>query len=93
MIRTDKLGATSVIRALGLKPSYEPLINYFRSGAWKLHNMEESWANYVKRNVPDLLDINGAAILTGDSIKVAKEGKRMAGVKRLHQESENASKP
>jgi len=92
MIRTDKLGATSIIRALGLKPSYEPLINYFRSEAWKLRSMENNWAAYVKRNVPDLLNIDGAAILAGDSIKVAKEGKRMAGVKRLHQESENTSK-
>ena len=93
MIRTDKLGATSVIRALGLKPSYEPLINYFRSEAWKLRNMENSWAAYVKRNVPDLIDIGGAAVLAGDSIKIAKEGKRIAGVKRIHQESENTSKP
>ena len=29
----------------------------------------------------------------GDGIKVGKEGRKMLGVKRLHQESEDVSKP
>jgi len=32
-------------------------------------------------------------ILIGDGVKQPKEGKKMPGVKRLHQESENSSKP
>lgn len=32
-------------------------------------------------------------ILTGDGVKQAKEGKRMPGVKKQYQESENSSKP
>ena len=92
MIREDKLGVTSVIRALGLMPKYEALIGYFRSDSWNLRSMENSWATYIKGNVPDILKVDDAAILTGDSIKIAKEGKRMAGVKRMHQDSENTSK-
>jgi hypothetical protein len=32
-------------------------------------------------------------ILIGDGVKQSKEGKKMPGVKRLHQESENSGKP
>ena len=39
-----------------------------------------------------LLTENGMPILIGDGVKQSKEGKKMPGVKRLHQESENSSK-
>jgi hypothetical protein len=32
-------------------------------------------------------------VYVGDGIKVGKEGRKMPGVKRLHQESEDVSKP
>jgi hypothetical protein len=35
---------------------------------------------------------NGMPILIGDGVKQSKEGRKMPGVKRLHQESENSSK-
>jgi hypothetical protein len=35
---------------------------------------------------------NGMPILIGDGVKQPKEGKKMPGVKRLHQESEDSSK-
>lgn len=39
-----------------------------------------------------LLVIHNRVVLVGDSMKQAKEGRRMPGVKKLHQESENVSK-
>jgi hypothetical protein len=36
---------------------------------------------------------SGMPILIGDGVKQSKEGKKMPGVKRLHQESENSGKP
>jgi hypothetical protein len=37
--------------------------------------------------------IKGQRVYVGDGIKVAKEGRKMPGVKGLHQESEDVSKP
>ncbi|WP_238403771.1 hypothetical protein [Paenibacillus paridis] len=39
-----------------------------------------------------LLYINETAVLIGDGMKQTKEARRMPGVKKLHQESENFSK-
>jgi hypothetical protein len=91
VVRFDNLGVTSIIRALGLKPTYELLDRYFRSDAWKLTELERKWWHVVADYAP-LMKHNGVAVLVGDGIKVSKEGRRMPGVKRLHQESENSSK-
>ena len=91
MIRTDNLGVTSVIRALGLRDNYDAMIDYFRSDAWKLSALEYHWWQFVSENAP-LMRYNDAVILVGDGSKVNKEGRRMPGVKRLHQESEDSSK-
>jgi hypothetical protein len=37
--------------------------------------------------------VNGRAVLVGDGLKVAKAGRKMPGVKRLHQQSESSTKP
>jgi hypothetical protein len=91
MVRFDNLGVTSIIRALGLKPKYEVLDRYFRSNAWNLTEHERKWWGVVADNAP-LLKNDGACVLVGDGIKISKEGRRMPGVKRLHQESENSAK-
>ena len=91
MVRKDDLGVTSLIRALGLKPVYEALDRFFRSDAWKLQGLEQKWRSIVATAAP-LERYKGAAVLPGDGIKVSKEGRRMPGVKRLHQESDNSGK-
>ena len=91
MIRNDNLGVTSIIRALGMRDNYDALIDYFRSDAWELRTLEYNWWQFVSENAP-LVRYNGAVILVGDGSKVNKEGRRMPGVKRLHQESEDSSK-
>jgi hypothetical protein len=92
MLRSDHLGLTSIIRDLSLSDrSYETLIHFFRSSAWSLESLRQMWLQVVRRVAP-LYSLNGAVILIGDGMKQAKEARRMPGVKKLHQESENSSK-
>ncbi|SCW87267.1 hypothetical protein SAMN04487970_10884 [Paenibacillus tianmuensis] len=44
------------------------------------------------RSTAPLLYVQESVVLVGDGMKQAKEGRRMPGVKKLHQESENSSK-
>jgi hypothetical protein len=92
MVRTDKLGVTSIIRSLGLAPIYEPLNRFFRSSAWDLVEAECAWSRFVNENAL-LYKAGGYAVLVGDGVKVSKEGKRIPAVKRMYQESETSSKP
>ena len=92
MVRTDKLGVTSVIRDLALRPeSYESMMRFFRASSWRLFSLQAAWLGIVSRQVP-LWKHQGRAVLIGDGVKQAKEGRKMPGVKRLKQESETQSK-
>lgn len=92
MIKGDGIGVTSIIRELSIDPNhYENLLHFFRSNAWSIEMLVNTWVNTVKVNAP-LLTICGWNILIGDGVKEPKEGKKMPGVKKLHQESENSSK-
>lgn len=93
MLRSDKLGVTSVIRDLGLAAgAYDCIMHFFRADSWDLKRVRERWYKTVKRNAP-LYMAEGRYVFTGDGVKQSKEGRRMPGVKRLHQESEDSSKP
>lgn len=70
---------------------YETLIHFFRSSAWSLESLRLTWLKVVKRIAP-LFHLNGRVVLVGDGMKQGKEARRMPGVKKLHQESENSSK-
>ena len=92
MIRSDKLGLTSVIRDLALRPeTYEPMLHFFRSDAWDLERVRSKWAEIVGEKFP-LFEKAGHCVLVGDGTKQAKEGRHMPGVKKLAQESETQSK-
>ena len=91
MVRHDRLGITSVIRSLFLSPQYEPMINFFRSSGWELETLVTTWCKAILEFAP-LAKVNGRTIIIGDGVKSAKEAKRMPGVKKLHQESEDSSK-
>ena len=94
MARTDDLGVTSVVRALGLDGdrSYESLLQVFRSGAADVRDLWERWVRVVGATA-DLVRVNGRALLPSDGCKVVKEGAFMPGVKRMRQESGDSSKP
>lgn len=93
MVRTDHLGVTSIIRALGLnEKKYECIINFFRSTAYSLSELRKVWYSVVLKS-GTLYQLNNRNLLIGDGTKEPKEGRYMPAVKKLFQESENACKP
>lgn len=93
IVRNDAYGVTSMIRWLSLKPAlYLTYLNFFRASSWKLEEIQQRWSRIVQSRCP-LVTIGDAFLLVGDGIKVAKEAHRMPAVKKLHQESDNSSKP
>lgn len=90
--RPDDLGITSVVRALGLEPqAYDSLDALFRACSWSAAGLVSEWEREVGAHAP-LLEFAGRPVLCSDGVKVSKEGVRMPGVKRLHQESSTSSK-
>ena len=92
-VRAEKLGVTSIVRALGLDGTYyDNLLDNLHSTGVKLDALSATWAKAVLRVFPGLVRVNGRLVLVGDGIKVGKQGRKMPGVKLLHQESESNSK-
>jgi len=93
MLNTDTTGITNIIRTLSLEPgAYDSLVHFFRSSAWNLTAVRVQWIRIVKDS-GTMFTENGVPVFVGDGVKQSKEGRRMPGVKRLHQESENSGKP
>jgi hypothetical protein len=91
--RKDLLGVTSIVRALGLEPAcYDRLLDLFHSPALDLDKLTRAWCALLFRLHPGILRVNGRPVLVGDGIKVAKAGRQMPGVKKLHQQSESNNK-
>lgn len=87
-IRKDLMGVTSIVRALGLVSAcYDRLLDFFHSPALGLDPLTRAWCGLVFRAHPGLLRVNGRPVLAGDGIKVAKAGRKMPAVKKLHQPS------
>lgn len=92
--RKDLMGVTSIVRALGLVPvCYDRLLDFFHSPALDLDKLTRLWCDLVFRVHPGILRVDGRPVLVGDGIKVAKAGRKMPGVKKLHQQSESNTKP
>ena len=93
MLRSDKLGLTSVIRDLALSPGcYDSMLHFFRASSWSLEVIRRCWFSAVMEYAP-LYREGNFHVLVGDGVKQSKEGRRMPGVKKLFQESENSAKP
>lgn len=94
-VRTEQLGVTSIIRALALNSRcYQSLLDLFQSHAVNLNKLSILWTRAVLRLFETQVErVNGKLVLLADGKKVAKQGRKMPGVKCLHQESENNSKP
>jgi hypothetical protein len=93
-VRTELLGVTSIVRALKLKPRfYNQLRENFHSSAVKLDRLCALWTQAVLRLFPQPLRVKGRWVLVGDGIKIPKCGKKMPGVKLLHQQSDSNTKP
>lgn len=92
-IKSDFLGVTSLARAVNLLPNYYTcLLNFFHSAAVDLEMLKILWAKMIFKYFDGMVRINGRCVILGDGIKVGKEGKKMPGVKWLHQSSDNNGK-
>lgn len=93
LIRPDILGVTSIIRAIGLVDFYyDRLLDFFHSPALSLEKLTTVWTGMVLRSFP-LLRFKARIVLVGDGLKVPRSGKKMPGVKKLHQQSQSNTKP
>lgn len=92
-IRIDLMGVTSIVRALGLLPiCYDRILDFLHSPALNIDILTRIWRALVFKQ-SGILRFNGRPVLIGDGIKVAKSGKKMPAVKKLHQQSESNTKP
>jgi hypothetical protein len=92
MLRSDHLGITSIVRELSLSVSaYPAMLHFFRSEGWRVEGLKYTWLKIIAAT-PLPVKEAGRYILIGDGVKQAKEGRKIPGVKRLHQESDNSSK-
>ncbi len=94
-IRSDLAGVTSLIRAVGLKGfCYDRMLDFFHSKAINLECLTRLWVSVlIKTLKPFLHTVNGRLVLLADGIKVGKTGRKMPGVKKLFQSSDNNNKP
>ena len=92
MIRSDHLGITSIVRELSLAAgAYPAMLHFFRSEGWHVEGLKYTWLKIIATTALPFKEA-GRYILIGDGVKCAKEGRKMPGVKKLHQESDNSSK-
>jgi hypothetical protein len=88
-LRPDLAGVTSLVRALGLSDaSYYCLLHFFHSPAMDLETLTQLWQQTLARLLRRRwVRVNGRLVAVVDGLKRPKEGKKMPGVKSLHQES------
>lgn len=93
-VRPDLVGVTSFVRGLWLSESaYDCLLRNLHSTGIDKVKLRKLWTALCLRLFESrLVRVAGKIVLLGDGIKVGKEGRKMPGVKSLHQESNNNSK-
>jgi hypothetical protein len=88
-VRTDLLGATSIIRALTLHQRfYTPLLDFFHTPALKIDRLVSQWTQVALKLFPGVLYANQRLVLVGDGIQLSKRGRKMPAVKLLRQHSD-----
>lgn len=94
-VRGDLLGVTSLVRSLGLQAHcYDRLLDLYHSRAFKLEKLTILWVRLAMKTLGSFLyRVNGRIVLVADGIKVPKTGRKVPAVKKLHQESDNNTKP
>jgi hypothetical protein len=93
MVNTQPAAVTSYVNAIGLSAGYyQQALHWFESSALSVDSLCAQWGKWLSHHA-NVYQIKGQRVYVGDGIKVAKEGRKMPGVKRLHQESEDVSKP
>jgi DDE superfamily endonuclease len=93
LLSTQTPAVTSYVNALGLSEGYyHRALHWFNTSAFSINELCRRWGEWLSEH-PNRHSLNGKRVYVGDGIKVAKEGRKMPGVKGLHQESEDVSKP
>ena len=92
-VRKDLGGVSSVVRALGLggDHAYHSLLRVFSSSAVDYELLVKLWLELALRLFQPMC-VHGRLVLICDGIVVPKEGRRMPGVKLLHQSSNSNAK-
>jgi hypothetical protein len=91
--REDLLGVSSIVRTLGLAPRcYDRLLDFFHSAAVDVDRLTVHWTQRARALLP-VHRFAGKLVLLGDGIKIPKSGRRMPGVKLLHQPGDSNTKP
>jgi len=91
--RADLAGVTSFVRVLNLRPqAYHRLLHLFHSSALDRDLLTRCW---VRLTLVIFRPVMAGAYIVclADGIKAPKEGRKMPGVKLLHQASTSNSKP
>lgn len=92
-VKFDAIGVTSLARGAGvLESCYTSMLNFFITGAVSHVMLRQLWVGVVFRHFSGIVRVNNRVLIIGDGIKIPKEGKKMPGVKWLHQASESNSK-
>ena len=92
LLSTQPPAVTSYLNALGLGEGYyHQALHWFHSSAFSVDGLCKAWGEWLTKHVA-CHELKGQRVYVGDGIKVGKEGRKMPGVKRLHQESEDVSK-
>jgi len=91
--RSDNMGVTSFVRVLRLSEhAYHRFLHLFHSKALELDVLRSCWVRLCLVLFRPF-QVGTRLVCLADGIKAPKEGKRMPGVKLLHQESQNNTKP
>src|SRR5258707_1955394 len=88
-LRPDLAGVTSLVRSFGLSDaSYYCLLHFFHSPALDLDRLTQLWRQTLQHLFRRcLVRVKGRPVVLVDGLKRPKEGRKMPGVKSLHQES------
>ena len=93
LLTTQPSAITSYLNGIGLGEGYyHQALHWFHSRAWSVEVLCVEWGKWLREHAC-VHRLGGQPVYVGDGIKVGKEGNKMPGVKRLHQESEDVSKP
>ena len=91
--RSDNFGVTSFVRVLNLRgDAYRRFLHLFHSKGLDLNLLTSCWVRLCLVLFRPF-EVGSRLVCLADGIKAPKEGLRMPGVKSLHQESQNNTKP
>ena len=91
--RADNAGVTSFVRVLNFRGhAYHRFRHLFHSAALNLDVLTACWARLCLTLFRPF-EVGSRLVCLADGIKAPKEGKRMPGVKYLHQQSASNTKP